>query len=281
MRREVSVFVVILLWGRFVGLSQVVSDVDPPAFVSGTVTDIQSGEPIPDVNILIVGTRIGSTTDVKGIFSIGPLRPGLYALQFSHVSYGRIRDTRYLKPGDITTYDIRLAKRSIMLEEVEIIGEHPRSSNLWKGTSGRVFTRKDIEGTGVRRLTDLLRLMAPGAFFMEMGPDLIIDFNRSTRRTTRTAFRDYPQTNPLIILNGMRIGKSPQSLSLLIKPEEIDEIVVLKGTEAHMYGYEGRDGVILVETTPEPPPTELSLFEKLLYVTAVVGASLLVSLLLF
>jgi len=166
-----------------------------------------------------------------------------------------------------------------MLEEVEITGKSPRSALPWKGTSGRVFTRKDIEGTGVQRLGDLMQLMAPGAFVMEMGPDLIIDFNRSSRRTTRSAFRDYPQTNPLIILNGMRIGKSPQSLSLLIKPEEIDEIVVLKGIEANMYGYEGRDGVILVDTTPQPDISGLSLFEKIFYASTVLG--LLASLLFF
>jgi len=244
---------------------------DPPAFIIGTVTDKNTGEPISDVNVFLVGTRFGTATDAKGRFVIGPLKAGLFVVEFSHVTYDRIRDSRALRSGDTLICDVRLVKRSILLDEVEITGDHSISAPLWKGTSGRTFTRKDIQGTGVRRLGDLVRLMTPGAYVMEMGPDLIIDFNRSTRRTTRSAFRDYPQTNPLVILNGMRIGKSPQSLNLLIKPEEIDEIVVLKGTEAHMYGYEGRDGVILVNTTPEPDSSGLSLFEKIFYLSAVLG----------
>lgn len=120
--------------------------------------------------------------------------------------------------------------------------------------------------------------MTPGASIREIGPDVFIDLNKSNQRTTRLAARDYLlSNNPLIFLNGMRIGKSPQELNFLIKPEEIDEIVVLKGIQADMYGYEGRDGVILVNTTPQPPPAGLSLFEKLLYVSAALGASVLVS----
>ncbi|MBI4427777.1 MAG: carboxypeptidase-like regulatory domain-containing protein [Ignavibacteriales bacterium] len=277
MRRKVGKLFFILCCIPATSLAVLVDD--PPAFIIGTVTDRDTDEPIPNVNVLIVGTRFGSTTDNNGKFSIGPLKPGLFAIDFSHVSYEKVRDARALRPGDTLICEVRLVKRSILLDPVEVTAEHSISAPLWKGTSGRTLTRKDIEGSGVRRMSDLMRHMAPGAYVLEMGPDLIIDLNRSSRRTTtRSPFRDYPNTNPLIILNGMRIGKSPQSLSLLIRPEEIDEIVVLKGTEAHMYGYEGRDGVILVNTTPELDSSGLSLFEKIFYASVVLG--LLTSLLL-
>jgi hypothetical protein len=251
---------------------------DPAAFISGTVTDAQSGEPIPDVNVLIVGTHLGCASDSNGRYCIGPLEHGSFVIEFSHVSYKQVRDTVYAVPGDTVTCDVQLAKRSILLEEVEITAKYPISANLWRGTGGRVFTRKEIEGRGIRAFGDLIRFMTPGASVREIGPDVFIDLNNSYRRTTGLATRDHPQNNnPLIFLNGMRIGKSPQELNFLIKPEEIDEIVVLKGMEADMYGYEGRDGVILVNTTPQPPPTGLSLFEKLLYVSAALGAIVLVS----
>jgi len=219
---------------------------------------------------MIVGTPFGTSTDSNGRFTIGPLKPGLHVLEFSHVSYERTYESFTVRAGDTVTCNVSLSKRSILLDPVEITADPEKSVSHWHGTSGRVFTRKDIEGSGVRRLSDLVLVMAPGAFVLEMGPDLIIDLNKSSRRTTtRSAFRDYPNTNPLVILNGMRIGKSPQSLNLLVKPEEIDEIVLMKGTEASMYGYEGRDGVILINTTPEIDSSGLSLMQKVFYISGV------------
>jgi hypothetical protein len=249
-------------------------------FIAGKITDAQSGEPLPDVNVVIVGTRLGRATDSQGGFVVGPLEHDSVVIECSHVAYETVRDTIRLRAsGFIVTHNVKMSRRIIMLDQVEITGKSP--DTFWKGTGGRRFTRKHIQGTGVRRLGDLIRLMTPGAYVFDLGPDLFIDLYRSSRRTPRSPFRDIQQNNPLIILNGMRIGKSPLALNSLIKTEEIDEIVILKGLEAEMYGYEGRDGVILVTTTPEPPPTDLSLIEKLLYVGAVAGASLLISLLVF
>lgn len=281
MCRDVSAFIIILLWSRFVGGSPVDKD-QTVLFVSGRVTEEQSGEPIPDVSVWVVDTQLGTSTDLDGRYLIGPLQAGTQVLQFSHVSYDLRRDTLYLTQIDTVTYNVKLVKRSILLKELEVLPDHPTTGQLWKGTSGRVLSGKEIEATGIRDFGELIRHIEPGASVREMGPDLFIDLNKSSRRTTRIPARDYLQnTNPLIFLNGMRIGKSPQGLGLLINPDEIKEIVVLKGTEASMYGNEGRDGVILVETSPKFDPSSLSLFQKLLYVTAVFAATLLTAFLLF
>ncbi|MCI0707760.1 MAG: TonB-dependent receptor [Ignavibacteriae bacterium] len=274
MIRGVWVCLIILAGGLLSGMVPVVPAQSPIAFISGTVIDANSKEAIPDVNVIIVGTQTGRITDINGYYFFGPLESGSVVIEFSHVSYERISDTLRLLPGDTLTYNVQLVKRAILLDEVNITA--PKSSSLWKGTGGRVLTRKDIERTAVRGLGDLVRLMSPGSTVVEVGPDLYIDLNKSQRRQTRrTAFRDLQQTNPLIILNGMRIGKSPLALNQIIKTEEIDEIVVLKGMEAGMYGHEGRDGVIIVETTQQPDVSGLSILEKFLYASAVLVVALL------
>ncbi len=85
MRHKLSTSVIIF-WSCVVAVSPAVAGDGPPAFIFGTVTDKESGEPIPAVNVFIVGTHSGSTTDLKGKFSIGPLRDGFYVIEFSHVA---------------------------------------------------------------------------------------------------------------------------------------------------------------------------------------------------
>jgi hypothetical protein len=283
MHRDLSLSIPLLLGIYFVGFSPMPSRVnDTPAFVSGVVTDRQTGEPILAVNVIVLGTRVGQSTDSTGRFFIGPLPEGRCIIEFSHVSFEQRRDTLTLHAGDTLQYDVSLVKRPILLEEVKITAETSPSAHLWKGIGGRVLLRKDIEGTGIHRFADLLRHISPGVSMRELGSDLFIDLNKSSRRTTRPTARDYLQnTNPLIYLNGMKIGKSPLGLNMLIKPEEIDQIVVLKGIDAEMYGYEGRDGVILVDTTPQPDTSGLSLFQRALYVSAALSAAVLLAYLLF
>src|SRR5260221_1314101 len=55
--------------------------------IVGTVTDAQSGEPIPFVNILVVGTQRGASTDAKGKFSIIAVPTGAVTIRASILGY--------------------------------------------------------------------------------------------------------------------------------------------------------------------------------------------------
>lgn len=124
--------------------------------------------------------------------------------------------------------------------------------------------------------------MTPRAYVREDGANLYIDLECGPGRNVGYPFRGRRHnSNPLVILNGMRIGKSPIGLNFMIRTEEIDVIAVLRGIEADMYGYESRDGVVLIETTPQTSATGLSPLQKVLYATAAVGASFLLYFLIF
>lgn len=55
-------------------------------------------------------------------------------------------------------------------------------------------------------------------------------------------------TRPLFVLDGMRAGTSYQQVSRLINMHEVSTIRVLKGPDASIYGVDGGNGVILIET---------------------------------
>jgi len=55
--------------------------------ITGKVVDKISKEPLPGVNVIIVGTNIGAATDLKGEYIIEGLEPGIYQVRASFIGY--------------------------------------------------------------------------------------------------------------------------------------------------------------------------------------------------
>ena len=57
--------------------------------ISGVITDDESGETLPGVNVIIKGTSLGAATNIDGEYTIENIRPGEYSIQVSYVGYQR------------------------------------------------------------------------------------------------------------------------------------------------------------------------------------------------
>jgi len=55
--------------------------------ISGSVMDMQTKELLIGVNILILGTQRGASTDLNGNFLISDVPLGTYSLEFSYIGY--------------------------------------------------------------------------------------------------------------------------------------------------------------------------------------------------
>lgn len=55
-------------------------------------------------------------------------------------------------------------------------------------------------------------------------------------------------THPLFVVDGQRIGTSFQSVKNFVNVHDVDNIEVLKGSDAALYGVEGGGGVIVINT---------------------------------
>ena len=89
--------------------------------IAGTVTDAETGEPFPGVNVRIDGTTQGASTGLDGRYSIIGVRPGEYAVVVSFIGYQaqRIEGVR-VRIDLTTTVDAEIRPEAIEGEEVVV-----------------------------------------------------------------------------------------------------------------------------------------------------------------
>jgi len=94
--------------------------------VAGIVTDGETGVPLPGVNIILEGTRLGAASNLNGYFVILNIPPGTYSLKATMIGYSPITVTDVRVQIDLTTtVDFRLTTEVIAGQTVTIIAERP------------------------------------------------------------------------------------------------------------------------------------------------------------
>jgi len=94
------------------------------AALKGNVTDAKTGEILPAVNIVLVGTMNGTITDFDGNYQINNIEPGTYNIQYSFISYEtkEMKDVVF-KEGETKTLDIKLGEAFLKLDVVEVVAK--------------------------------------------------------------------------------------------------------------------------------------------------------------
>ena len=92
--------------------------------ITGKVTDVETGEPLVGVNVIIVGTTMGAATDIEGDFLILNVPSGNYTVKASMIGFTTVTQTDVLVSTGrsiIVNFDLSLAL--IEGEEVVVVAE--------------------------------------------------------------------------------------------------------------------------------------------------------------
>jgi hypothetical protein len=101
----------------FSGIGQTDALAQQRVTISGTVTDGENGETLPGVNIIVVGTTIGTTTNPDGYYELAV--PSLQdTLAFSFLGFQR----RLVPINGRTEINVQLRPQTITGEELVVIG---------------------------------------------------------------------------------------------------------------------------------------------------------------
>jgi hypothetical protein len=129
--------------------------------LAGRITDAATGDPLPFVNVVLMGTTLGAATDIDGYYSILNIPPGNYVVKASAIGYNSVSYQDVKISIDLTTtINFQLSETSVELtEEVVVLATKPLvKMDLTSSTA--IIGDDVISQLPVTEVNDVLRLQA-------------------------------------------------------------------------------------------------------------------------
>ena len=210
--------------------------------VRGTVTD-PSGAPVIGASVLIVGTTLGTTTDINGAYELSG--PGTnFQLEISYIGYKN--EVVEVAPG-VTSCDVTLSEDTQQMDEVVVVGYGTMRKKDLTGATGTV-KGDDLAARRTTDVTSALQGAVAGLMVTRDGGDPSASATLQIRGVTTMG-----DSAPLVIVDGV-----PGDINH-VNPEDIESISVLKdAASASIYGSRAAAGVVVI-TTRRAQQDELSL----------------------
>ncbi|MCC5905844.1 MAG: TonB-dependent receptor [Balneolaceae bacterium] len=209
--------------------------------ITGRVTDSQTGEALPGVNILIQGTSTGTTTDSDGGFELGV--PDLeVSLIITYIGYHRME----VALGGRDDINVELSPDIQMLDDIVVVGYGTTERRHLTGSVGRV----DMSEMESRPVVDFGQAL----YGRVAGVQVQNPSGRpgeSSRVQVRGTGSITAGTAPLIVVDGVAL---PSFDLNTLNAADIESIDILKdASSSAIYGSRGANGVILVTTKSGTP----------------------------
>jgi len=226
-------FVFALIFAILVGFTTNVTAQGSGITISGVVNDASDGKSIPGASVYVEGTNEGTITNVNGEFSLD-VPDADATIVVSFVGYKNYKFT----PGDQREFVIEMESETQQLDDVVVIGYGTAKKSDLTGSVG-VVESDDLNQTPNSDFTQALQGRASGVTVTQSGTP---GDNAQVRiRGVGSINRD---SSPIYVIDGV-ITDNLNSVS----PTDIESIQVLKdASAAAIYGADGANGVIIVET---------------------------------
>lgn len=129
--------------------------------IVGKITDAATGDPIIGVNVLVVGTTHGATTDIDGKFIIIGVSAGTYTLRASQVGYAALemKDVK-VENEKVTPLDFKLSSSAVQISGVTITADQTLVNSLATSSTQKVGEKPIEPIPNVKSVEDVLNLAA-------------------------------------------------------------------------------------------------------------------------
>lgn len=243
MKRILTLLLICLLVGVDFAVAQ-------SAKVTGVVTSGDDGEPIVGASVLVVGTSIGTITDIDGRFTMTSIPKDAKELKVSYI--GMTTQVVAIKGGVV---NVVLRGDTEVLDEVVVTAMGITREKKALGYAIQEVSSKDITKGGQLDVASSLSGKIAGVQVTKAGGAV-----GASQRIVVRGNSSFGNNQPLIVVDGVPLDNS-QSYSDArsgnldlgsgindINPDDIESISVLKGGSAALYGMRAGNGVVLITT---------------------------------
>jgi len=200
--------------------------------VSGTVTDQATGDPLPGVNIVVLGTTVGTSSDADGEYKLNV--PSLSdTLRFSFVGYTPVE----VPIDGRTTINVQMEMATISAEQVVVVGYSTQKKEDLTG-SVDVVNMEDLKKQPADQLAKQLQGQASGVSIVSSGqpgeaPSIRI-----------RGINTFGNNEPLYVVDGV----PTQNIDDLNSNDVASMQVLKDAAAASIYGSRASNGVIVITT---------------------------------
>lgn len=220
--------------------------------VEGIITAAETHAGLPDVNVLLKDTNIGTATELNGHFKIEHLTTGAYVLEARMIGRQTLRQPIKIEAGKTTTVKLKLATSEILMQNVVVTATQSQQAKADVSATIGGISRNEIAQVRPTHPSQIMQRV-PGVLVTNLSGE-----------GHATAIRQ-PITTAAVYLY-LEDGIPTRSTGFFnhnalyeINVPQAEGIEVLKGPGTALYGSDAIGGVINVTSRPAPARPELML----------------------
>ena len=211
---------------------------EPTGTITGTVIDSATLQPIPGVNVLVEGTRLGTITGDDGAFTIGGVPAGSHTVRARRIGYGSIPVVVNVQAGATVAVSFALDKRVAVLDQVVVVGYTTQRKSSITGAVATV----DLADLESRRVPDVAQALQGQVAGVQVTQSTGAPGEEISIRIRGEG--TIGNNSPLFIVDGI-----PSRDISFLNPADIQSMSVLKdAAAASIYGSRASAGVIVITT---------------------------------
>jgi len=231
--------------------------------IKGNVTDETTGRGLLGTNVVLLGTRLGASTDINGDFEILRVPPGVYQIEVSFVGYKNQTMDVTVQANAEVTVDVVLPIDVLGLDEVVVTG-----------MGGTQIKEKLGVSISSVRADEIMQAVESNFVQALAGKAASVEINQTSGDPGSSSYIRIRGggsidrgTQPLFVVDGVPIDNSRIDGDLAttsgsessnragdVNPEDIESIEILKGSAAAaIYGSRASNGVVLITTKSGRP----------------------------
>jgi len=126
----------------------------PGGTIKGRVRDVQTKEPLPFSNVILVGTSFGSATDMDGYYIIKSVPAGKYTLRASFLGYKSSEISVEVQNGKTTVHDFYLSPETVYGDTVIITAQAEGQAKAINEQLTSIAIKNVVSFARIRELPD-------------------------------------------------------------------------------------------------------------------------------